>query len=292
MQISPNVRRKAGAFAFSCWSKINKKKCRSRLTITPQERLVITLRYLATGDSQQSQSFNFFVGRATVCKIIKETYREIWNALRHIYLRPPTKESEWKAIADGYMREWNFPSCIGALDGKHIVIECPKHGGLNFCNYKGFHSIVLMGICDSAYCFSLVDIGSYGKDNDASIFSQSDINMAFESNTLCVPNTACVDGHALPYVLVSDEIFQLKLWLMKPYPGRDLNESKWIYNYRLSRARQTIENTFGILSAKWRFFRRPIQASVETTELIVRACICLHNYFKQTEMQGISHLDL
>ena len=159
----------------------------------------------------------------------------------------------------------------------------PQTWWINFYNYKGFHSIVLMAICDSAYCFSLVDIGSYGKDNDASIFSQSDINMAFESNTLCVPNTACVDGHALPYVLVSDEIFQLKPWLMKPYPGRDINEGKRIYNYRLSRARRTIENAFGILSAKWRIFRRPIRASVETTELIVQACICLHNYLKQTE---------
>ena len=112
------------------------------MTITPQERLVITLRYLAIGDSQQSQSFNFFVGRATVCKIRKETCREIWNALRHIYLRPPTKESEWKTIADGNMREWTFTTCIGALDGKHIAIECPKHGGSNFYNYKGFHHVV------------------------------------------------------------------------------------------------------------------------------------------------------
>ena len=49
---------------------IAKKKCRSRETICPARRLVITLRYLATGDSQQSQSFDFRVGRSTICKMI------------------------------------------------------------------------------------------------------------------------------------------------------------------------------------------------------------------------------
>ena len=50
-----------------------KRKCRSRKAISEAERLMITLRYLATGDSQQSHSFSFQMGRATVSKIIKET---------------------------------------------------------------------------------------------------------------------------------------------------------------------------------------------------------------------------
>ena len=43
-----------------------------RAIISPAERLAITLRYLATGDSQQSQGFNFRVGRSTVGKIVNE----------------------------------------------------------------------------------------------------------------------------------------------------------------------------------------------------------------------------
>ena len=46
---------------------IEKKECSSRKTLSPAERLVITLRFLATGDSQVSQAFNFRVGRSTVC---------------------------------------------------------------------------------------------------------------------------------------------------------------------------------------------------------------------------------
>ena len=52
---------------------ITKKKCRSRESVTPAERLALTIRYLASGDSQQSMAFNCHLGRTTVCNIVDET---------------------------------------------------------------------------------------------------------------------------------------------------------------------------------------------------------------------------
>ena len=54
----------------------------------------------------------------------------------------------------------------------------------------------------------------------------------------------------LNYFLVGAEIFPLKAWLLRPYPG-NLTNSQKVFNYRLSRSRCTIENTFGILASLW-----------------------------------------
>ncbi|XP_046848020.1 putative nuclease HARBI1 [Xenia sp. Carnegie-2017] len=185
---------------------ITKKPCRSRKVISPHERLMVTLRYLAEGEAQQSQSFNFRMGKATVSKIVRETCDTIWTALYQTYLKIPTSVEEWKKIAVGFEKEWNFPHCLGAIDGKHIMIECPKNAGSAYYNYKNFHSIVLLAICDANYCFTFVDIGDYGSTNDASILANSAFGQTFDKGpeTLKIPKP-CSYKHLqkLPFVLIS-----------------------------------------------------------------------------------------
>lgn len=123
---------------------IAKKPCRSSSSISEAERLMVTLRYLATGDSQQSQSFSFRIGRSTISNVLRETCEGIWLALKGQYLKTPSTTSDWLRIATEFEEEWNFPNCIGAIDGKHIMMDCPKNGGSAYYNYKGFHSIVVI----------------------------------------------------------------------------------------------------------------------------------------------------
>ena len=88
-----------------------RRKYRSALRpeISPAERLAITLRYLATGNSQVSLSFNFRVGRSTLCRIVRETCSVIWQVLCKDFVRAPSTEDEWIGISEQFARLWNFP---------------------------------------------------------------------------------------------------------------------------------------------------------------------------------------
>lgn len=179
-----------------------------------------------------------------------------------------------------------MPHVIGSIDGKHIRIQCPPESGTLFHNYKGFFSIILLAVCDANYCFTLIDIGQYGSNNDSGVLARSEMAKRFEDGTIKLPKPTTVDGCSLdplPYYMVGDEIFPLKTWLMRPYPGKQLQEDGAIYNYRHSRARRVIENAFGILVARWRLFNTPINASVENIEKYVKAALVLHNYLRLTE---------
>ena len=46
---------------------------------------------------------------------------------------------------------------------------------------------------------------------------------------------------------------------MKLFPGRDLTKLEAVYNYRLSRARRTIDNAIGVWPAQWRILGDPLK---------------------------------
>lgn len=85
----------------------------------------------------------------------------------------------------------------------------------------------------------------------------------------------------MPYGVVADDAFPQEVYMWKPYPDRctGLMARMWmIYNYRLSRARRTIENAFGIMAARWRVFLKPIPFHPKNVKNLVLAGVVLHNF--------------
>nr|XP_012228802.1 PREDICTED: uncharacterized protein LOC105675896 [Linepithema humile] len=192
---------------------------RSRRRSFPSElRLAVTLGYLAHADSVWSKKWSFRIGRSTVYKIIPETCNAIIKALQPIYL-PPMTRKDWRNVADGFYEKWNFPNCIGALDGKHVRIQAPKNSGSLFFNYKKFFSIVLMAICDADYIFKWVDIGDYGSISDGGVWLNSDFGSSLEQGLIDLPHPEPLLGTntPFPFAFVGDEAFPLKTYLMRSY---------------------------------------------------------------------------
>ena len=220
-----------------------------RKALEPGLKLAITLRYMATGDSYKSLQYGFRVAHNTISIIIPETCEAIILEFIEEYMPCPRTPEGWKEVAKGFSNRWNFHNTLGALDGKHVAIRCPPHGGSYYYNYKHFHSIVLLGLVDASYKFLFVDIGSNGNISDGGIFKDSGFYEALNASAAGIPDPEPLphDDKPMPYVIVGDEAFGLHTWLMKPFPQRGLTREEWIFNYRLSRARRVVENSFGIL---------------------------------------------
>lgn len=152
----------------------------------------------------------------------------------HYCLQVPETEEDWEAVKKCFWELWQFPNCIGALDGKHVVISPPPRSGALYHNYKHTFSIVLMALVDADMKFLFVDVGRNGRMNDASIWLHSSMREAIESNRLGIPRPQPLprSSSETPYVIVGDEGFGLKTYLMRPYPVRDLDQEKRVFNYR------------------------------------------------------------
>lgn len=125
---------------------------------------ILYFSYVANGDNHQTSSMFFRIGLSTSYQIIDELCPIIWECLSPIYL--PRKDAfEWEIVARGFQDKWDFPNCLGALDGKEIRIKKPLHSGSIFFNYKKFLSLKLLAICDAYYRFTWIDVGDYGNYN-------------------------------------------------------------------------------------------------------------------------------
>jgi len=219
--------------------------------------------------------------------------------LRNEEMPEPTTE-HWLEISNTFYSKTNFPNCLGAVDGKHIRIQNPKNTGSLFFNYKKYFSIILMAVVDANLSFVYIDVGSYGKESDSNIFKQSSFGKKLYSNALNIPDRKSFpssQGSPQPYVFVGDEAFALHANLLRPYPQRGLNDKRRIFNYRLSRARRTVECVFGVLANKWRIFHTTILVSSEFVDDIIKSCCILHNFVRKRDgynyedMESECHLD-
>ena len=125
-----------------------------------------------------------------------------------------------------------------------------------------------------------------GSHNDAGVFANSTFGRNLAQCNVDIPPAERLPGSAVgsPFCFVGDEGFSLTKYLMRPFPRRILvTDRERIFNYRLSRARRLIENTFGILVARWQILHTHLKVNVETSEHIIYALCWLHNFLISDE---------
>ncbi|KAJ8970424.1 hypothetical protein NQ314_001241 [Rhamnusium bicolor] len=89
------------------------------------------LKYLATGNSFRSLAFNYRLGERSVREIVYSCCDAIWRKLQPIVM-PTPYEAMWLKIELDFYTKWNFPNLIGAIDGKHVLIQAAPHSGTQF----------------------------------------------------------------------------------------------------------------------------------------------------------------
>ena len=188
---------------------------------------------------------------------------------------------------------WDFPNCVGAVDGKHVRIVPPANSGSFFYNYKGFNSIVLMAVVNARYEFIMCDIGVNGRNSDGGVIQETVFYQKLCNDDLHLPRPIPPRNTETPlaFVFVGDEAFSLRSDFLKPYPQRELTHDRRVFNYRLSRARRVVENAFGILSARFRIYHSAINLKVEHIDSVVMATCILHNFLRKRSGETYSVRD-
>ena len=263
--------------------RLTKTSTNYRQNLEPGLKLAVTLRHLASGAKYRELVYGWRLPHNTISKVVREVCHAILDEYMEEQFTCPTTEEGWREISNEWLKRWNFPHTIGAIDGKHVACKAPPKSGSEYYNYKGFFSVILLACVSADYKFLWADVSGNGASSDAQMFNCSDLREGLEQDNIRGwprPDPLPNDTQDVPYFIVGDDAFSLRTFLMKPYSTRNMTKEERIFNYRLSRARRVVENAFGILVNRFQVMRTTMEHHPDTVRLIVKTCMVLHNLMR------------
>ena len=116
-------------------------------------------------------------------------------------LHCPSSPEEWIEIEKLFAVRWDFPHCVGAVDGKHITIQSCGMGS-QYYNYEGNHSIIMMIVAGGNYEVVWADVGVNGRVSDGAVLKRSSLGQKLENNEINLPAPTPLPSRSqnVPYV--------------------------------------------------------------------------------------------
>ena len=248
-----------------------------RKAVPARKKLAMILYYLASTAEHRTIANLFGVSRAFLCNCFKDVCCAIIKNLQKRFIYIPTND-ELEPVLESYKEKWGFPMCAGAIDGTHIPIIAPKENQIDYVNRKGYHSVVMQAVVDCNYLFRDIVIGWPSSVHDARILSNSKLYKKENDKRLSPDTRERIGGQDVPIIILGDPAYSLLPGLLKPYL-ENINTPIHLkaFNYRLSRARMTVENTFGRWKGRFRRFSKRIDMKVPGVVNLIAASCILHN---------------
>ena len=152
-----------------------------RPAIPVDKRVACALYALGSTSELRTVANLFGIGKSTAGEILHEFCATIVEFYFNRFITFPSTDTEIADTACDFLREHDYPLCLGAVDGTHIIVKTPLESQTDYYNYKKYHSIVMLASVNANLQFNYVQVGASGRCNDASIYSRSNLADVIQS---------------------------------------------------------------------------------------------------------------
>lgn len=236
-----------------------------REKVTEEKAVYLTIWYLANENSFREMADRFNISLSSAHRVLTRVVNFILS-LAGEYIRWPNS-TEAEETSNYFRKKQGIEGIIGAIDGSHIRINRPAKNQEEYCNRKGFHSVLLQAIVNHRKMFIDVVCGEPGSLHDSRMLKRSSIyHKGQESNLFG------------KYFLLGDSAYPSLKWLVPPFKDNgNLTENEKLFNYRHSCCRIIIEHAFGLLKQRFRRLKKFYNLDIELIKKCIMAACILHN---------------
>lgn len=244
------------------------------------DQVAVALRRLGSGESLVIIGETFGINQSSVSQI---TWRFIESmekrGLRH--LKWPSTEAEMTEVKSKFEKMRGLPNCCGAIDTTHIAMCLPTVDNSNDVWYdsENNHSMILQAIVDPDMRFRDIVTGWPGSVSESSALRSSGFfNLCEKGNRLSGKKIQLCKGSELGEYIIGDVGFPLLPWLVTPYQGKHLSESKSEFNKRHFATRMVAQRALARLKEMWGILQGTMwRPDTNRLPRIILVCCLLHN---------------
>ena len=176
---------------------VQQQSTRMRSPVEVERQVALTLYYLADEGRMRKTANAFGLSRSTVSNVARKVCHAICEHMGPLLIRLPKTEQEVKEKTKKFFEVWQFPQCLGAVDGTHIDIEQPSDNASDYINRKGWFSLNVQACCDYSCQFMDVVVKWPGSVHDARMFVNSRLNEKLRSGAIpkCLKRVVSDEDH-------------------------------------------------------------------------------------------------
>ncbi|CAG4908373.1 unnamed protein product [Colias eurytheme] len=238
--------------------------------LEPKLCFYIFLTFISSIESLTPIATRFDISISSTFRVIRRVVAWLLTKLNDT-IKWPTEIENIKDISNTFYEKTGISNVIGVIDCLHVKIEKPKNAR-EYCNAKGYFSIVLQATVDANLRFTNIYCGEPGSSNCFRTLKKSPLyNTTLKDKNLLFPYNVYLIGHS-GYPSLS--------WLVPPYrENKRLTLTQREFNSLHVSARKISEKAFALLKSRFKRIKLfGVYRNIAfITDTIVAACI-LHNY--------------
>ncbi|XP_036344124.1 uncharacterized protein LOC118753355 [Rhagoletis pomonella] len=256
---------------------------RKKKSFSAEERIAITLKYLATGEVHSCRNYCFRASKPVILKMIANICLNIYELLKDLFVSLPKTDEQWQNVANEFQRKHCMPNCAGHLAMQQIRFHSSSRADeqIDFINKQ---PLIFTSIVDSNNNFLYTDIEKTQAGAIDEIYEKSTIRQMIETYEVKLP----VSYEAQDGSIDQSYYFASKCGLpLKPYllsGAADVpNDSRVNYNNIMNMVNRHTENALRMLANIFPILSQPLRIDEENGRKIILGCVALYNFLRKTD---------
>ncbi|KAH8293752.1 hypothetical protein KR054_003880 [Drosophila jambulina] len=255
---------------------------RKKKSFSAEERLAITLKYLATGEVHSCRNYCFRASKFVINEMIANICLGFYEHLNDQYVTLPKTDDQWRSAAEEMERKHNLPQCVGNLFMRSIQLQGSGSGAASSGAAGGDDrkraTVIFTGIvdADNNFQYATVERAASSRPND--IYNQTTaVELIRHKMHTLEEQSEQMDRQG--YYFAGDSVLPATSYLVTT---RNLPKDRAVLE-ALEQVNAHADQTMRILCNMFPILAQPLRISDKHIREVVLGCVALYNFLRKTD---------